>query len=348
MKNLFDYATKELSQDAFLCWLFANYKCENEKLSEISVKLLSAFSIPLSADKIDNFQISKQWKYIDVLVQFEYDNEIHLIAIEDKTYSEEHEQLKEYNEELDGYAKIIFEREQKLVECHKVFYKTAVLPDTEKNRVEASNGWTIFDIEQIYDFFSKYSKTGSEILDDYIVHVSKLYRMSYHYSELAFSEWNGNNYIFKRYCDVDIKGKTTAQARTEIYQGKYAVTYLQKITKDNIVVELGLFFRDWAISAWIKCWENGKPHYILNPILRDYILDSLSPNLITQWEHKTYKNRILRVVKNPNEFESFYEFDSWISNCVVDFENIANDLRMKDGEQSEMASTCPKWQERKD
>ena len=25
MKNLFDYATKELSQDAFLRWLFENY-----------------------------------------------------------------------------------------------------------------------------------------------------------------------------------------------------------------------------------------------------------------------------------------------------------------------------------
>ena len=28
MKNLFDYATKELSQDAFLRWLFENYDCE--------------------------------------------------------------------------------------------------------------------------------------------------------------------------------------------------------------------------------------------------------------------------------------------------------------------------------
>ncbi len=341
MKNLFDYATKELSQDAFLCWLFANYKCENKKLSEISVKLLSAFSFPLSADKIENFQIFKQWKHIDVLVQFEYDNEIHLIAIEDKTYSEEHEQLKEYNKELDGYAKIIFAREKKMVESHKVFYKTAVLSDAEKIRVENSNRWTIFGIKQINDFFSKYSKTGSEILDDYIEHISKLYRMSYHYSEIAFSEWKGNNYIFKRYCDVDIKRKTTAHPRTEIYQGKYTATYLQKITKDNVIVELGLFFRDWA-SAWIKCWENGKPHNILNPSLRDNILDSLSPNLMMQWEYKTYKNRILRVVNNSNEFESFYDFDSWVSNCVIDFENIANDLRIKDCGQSAIESACPK------
>ena len=35
MKNLFDYATKELSQDAFLRWLFENHDCENEEVVEI-------------------------------------------------------------------------------------------------------------------------------------------------------------------------------------------------------------------------------------------------------------------------------------------------------------------------
>lgn len=31
MENLFNYATKELSQDAFLMWLMANYNCEEDK-----------------------------------------------------------------------------------------------------------------------------------------------------------------------------------------------------------------------------------------------------------------------------------------------------------------------------
>lgn len=66
MKNLFDYATKELSQDAFLCWLFDNYDCENEKVAEVAVRLLSSFSFELSAVKIKNLQVFKQWKYIDV------------------------------------------------------------------------------------------------------------------------------------------------------------------------------------------------------------------------------------------------------------------------------------------
>lgn len=44
MKNLFDFATKELSQDAFLRWLFENYNCENEDVKKVCEKILSEFT----------------------------------------------------------------------------------------------------------------------------------------------------------------------------------------------------------------------------------------------------------------------------------------------------------------
>ncbi len=44
MKNLFDYATKELSQDAFLRWLFENYNCENESVKNACRKLYKTSS----------------------------------------------------------------------------------------------------------------------------------------------------------------------------------------------------------------------------------------------------------------------------------------------------------------
>lgn len=37
--NIFKYATKELSQDAFIAWLCANYN--DEKLGEISKKFIA-------------------------------------------------------------------------------------------------------------------------------------------------------------------------------------------------------------------------------------------------------------------------------------------------------------------
>lgn len=34
MRYLFEFATKELSQDAFLRWLFENYNCENSEIKK--------------------------------------------------------------------------------------------------------------------------------------------------------------------------------------------------------------------------------------------------------------------------------------------------------------------------
>ncbi|SDA24790.1 hypothetical protein SAMN02910447_02632 [Ruminococcus sp. YE71] len=44
MKNLFDYATKELSQDAFLRWLFENYDCDDKNVCLAAYSLLREFS----------------------------------------------------------------------------------------------------------------------------------------------------------------------------------------------------------------------------------------------------------------------------------------------------------------
>lgn len=38
-RNLFTYATKELSQDAFICWLLANY--DTEELREESYRFIN-------------------------------------------------------------------------------------------------------------------------------------------------------------------------------------------------------------------------------------------------------------------------------------------------------------------
>ena len=80
MKNLFDYATKELSQDAFLRWLFENYDCENKKVRNVCEKLFNAFTNnELNFSKIDknSLRTVAQWKNIDVSIWF---------AIDDKKY----------------------------------------------------------------------------------------------------------------------------------------------------------------------------------------------------------------------------------------------------------------------
>ena len=82
MKNLFDYATKELSQDAFLRWLFENYNCENEGVKKACRKLFDSFTNNNDEFKdktITELKTVSQWKNIDISVWFTVEEKDYLI-----------------------------------------------------------------------------------------------------------------------------------------------------------------------------------------------------------------------------------------------------------------------------
>ncbi|MEI3536529.1 MAG: hypothetical protein V8R16_07320 [Bacilli bacterium] len=65
MENLFNYATKELSQDAFLMWLMANYNCEEDKqLKDASrkfiCKLFEINNVDINENDILNVEVYPQ------------------------------------------------------------------------------------------------------------------------------------------------------------------------------------------------------------------------------------------------------------------------------------------------
>lgn len=98
--NLFNYATKELSQDAFICWLLAfampAHQHQDLALASCAREILAYFTgdtSPLVVTKID-----RQQKNIDVLV--EVNSKYHII-IEDKTYTgQHHDQIAKYKQDL--------------------------------------------------------------------------------------------------------------------------------------------------------------------------------------------------------------------------------------------------------
>ena len=98
--NLFNYATKELSQDAFICWLLAfamtDHEHEDLALAACAREILAHFTgdtSPLVVTKID-----RQEKNIDVLVEV---NAKYHIIIEDKTYTgQHHDQIAKYKQDL--------------------------------------------------------------------------------------------------------------------------------------------------------------------------------------------------------------------------------------------------------
>ena len=99
--NLFDFATSELSQDAFICWLlnFAHEKHLNEDivLTECAKEILSKI-LPDEPNLVITADIERQYKNIDILIEV---NKKHNVIIEDKTFSNVHDdQINEYEKTL--------------------------------------------------------------------------------------------------------------------------------------------------------------------------------------------------------------------------------------------------------
>ena len=170
MKNIFDYATKELSQDAFLMWLFDNL---NDKEIDVDVKtaaidLLNEFGINISYDDIEWVWVKPQWYRIDVSIHIKTKDNKYGIYIEDKTDSSEHNQLRRYNVAID---KITAHEEKMIVK--KIYYKTNKMLDDEK-RIVKEAGWYEYEFEKIISFWGKYIDSKNLIINNYANHINKI------------------------------------------------------------------------------------------------------------------------------------------------------------------------------
>lgn len=84
--NIFNFATSELSQDAFICWClnWLNYK--GSELRALAVDLLKEF-VEEDISSNQEIIIKRQFKKIDILVVFKELNRVYII--EDKVNSSE-------------------------------------------------------------------------------------------------------------------------------------------------------------------------------------------------------------------------------------------------------------------
>jgi hypothetical protein len=105
--NIFNYATSELTQDAFITWLlqWANpiYKTENEKLHELGTSFLASLLAKqnIILTEIENFDVESQFYKIDVFVRFTMQGKTYGIIIEDKVHSGDHSnQLQRYKAKI--------------------------------------------------------------------------------------------------------------------------------------------------------------------------------------------------------------------------------------------------------
>lgn len=177
--NIFDYATSELSQDAFLSWIIKwadkeNCECDKKmnKCGKEIVNKLSGGKIPATGeytvDIYKQYTISNGQK-MDLWItfnEFEEDpkKEKYSIVIEDKVDTSFHDsQLKNYRNEAEKWCK------KNNVVSSYCYYKSGFLSATEKNlvkKVYSKGNWNAVSVYDILPTLKKY--TENQIIEDYV------------------------------------------------------------------------------------------------------------------------------------------------------------------------------------
>lgn len=177
--NLFEIATKELSQDSFIVWLVRwadpSLKKVDPLLYNVGTRLirrcLTANGTPFN-DEIAKIEAGRQWENIDIWITV---NDKYLIIIEDKTYTGEHSgQLKRYKDTADKWC-----RENNYNPPICIYLKTGNESLARRNKVE-NEGYSIIDRKAFLEILGS-ERIENEIYSDFLANLE--------FIDKAFDSW---------------------------------------------------------------------------------------------------------------------------------------------------------------
>lgn len=182
--NLFTWATSELSQDAFICWLLSwgDIKYKNEKLYPIAVYFIQKLT-DNKIKSIVNVEVKKQINGIDILCKI---NNEFMILIEDKTNSSNHsDQLNKYY----NYLK----KEHVIENIFPVYLKTGQQSNFD-SILEA--GYKLFlraDFLDVFEF-AKNDDITDTIFLDFFEHLKKIETDINSFINLPVEQWHWSSW----------------------------------------------------------------------------------------------------------------------------------------------------------
>lgn len=185
--NLFYYATSELSQDAFICWLmsFALDSSPDPVLKKCAIQLIKLFvpelsSVDFTLTKIEHQVALSKKNRLDVLLTVEAVGQIYKIIVEDKTYTSEGDnQLQRY----------VDEATVKFPGCaiRGVYYKTGFQCD---HSAAKNAGYTIINRKQLVTFMRDFAPlTTNQIFLDYYNYWSTYQNDTELFQNLPLTQW---------------------------------------------------------------------------------------------------------------------------------------------------------------
>tara|TARA_R110002096_G_C14621502_1_gene724177 strand:- start:10 stop:1029 length:1020 start_codon:yes stop_codon:yes gene_type:complete len=186
--NLFDYATSELSQDAFLTWLIQwadnDYENLDKPLNSCAKLFVQELVGKNTKYKIETVQAGRQWNNIDVwaLINNEY-----FIVIEDKKGSKEH------SDQLNRYSEIAEKKYKNSdIKVKLVYFKM----EEQGNYNNIKNaGFSILNRSKMISIIKEYIKSTktseqNNILKDYYENLKNLDNEVKSYLTRPINEWN--------------------------------------------------------------------------------------------------------------------------------------------------------------
>lgn len=174
MVNLFHYATSELSQDAFICWLLAHgmkeHQAEDSLLCACALDFIHR--VPGLEHATEIKKIRQQYLNIDVLVTV--DN-IHVI-IEDKTYTNVH------GNQIDVYTNALVQSGVSKENIRTVFYK--IVEQFHEEDVDCT-----FMRTDILSILRKHKDCTNDIFQAYLTHLEEIEADTMAFKTRPIEEW---------------------------------------------------------------------------------------------------------------------------------------------------------------
>lgn len=178
--NLFYYATSELSQDAFICWLLSHCLkgCTEKNPLVIKCALEVLHQIPGLENITYIDEIRKQYKHIDVLIII---GNIHVI-VEDKTFTQQH------GDQINRYVDILVESGINKADIKTVYYKIEEQSWPENVNCE-------FTRRKLLSIYRKYRNIDNPIFQDYVEYLEDIDQKIEAWKDVESEDWDYWKYL---------------------------------------------------------------------------------------------------------------------------------------------------------
>lgn len=186
--NIFNYATSELSQDAFITWLiqWANneYLPTDKEIHNCALTFVKSLIGEGQNYQIRNIESGRQWNKIDIWAKV---NDDYFIVIEDKKGTKEH------SDQLIRYAEIAKEHYKKTnIKIVLVYFK---MEEQGKYSAIEEAGYKLFTREKMLSILEPYFlevgiRQGNNILMDYYFHLRELDDKINSFKFLPLDQWH--------------------------------------------------------------------------------------------------------------------------------------------------------------